>query len=116
MSALSWKSLSVIAAFSLASSSAFASAACDSVNNFHLDVSALTECIADLQLENQTNEMGIEALSKENDYLETAVCTLAKEIAQRDTSDASAASYASIMCSHPKPKQRPKLKPAPQQK
>jgi hypothetical protein len=71
----------------------------------------LTECIADLQLQNQTNEIGIDVLMKENDYLQGYICTLATEIAQRDTSDTSAASFASTMCSHPKPKQPPKQKP-----
>ncbi|MGD0334306.1 MAG: hypothetical protein ABSA90_13775 [Xanthobacteraceae bacterium] len=108
----SWKILLTIA-FGLSSTSALASSACDSVKfSIHLDVKDLTECIGDLQLENQTNEMAIDALMKENDYFQGYICTLATEIAQRDTSDASAASFASIMCSHPKPKQRPKQNPA----
>jgi hypothetical protein len=108
----SWKILLTTTAFALSSTSAWASGACDSVKlSIHLDVQELTECIGDLQLQNQTNETGIDALMKENDYLQGYICTLATEIAQRDTSDASATSFASIMCSHPKPKQLPKLKP-----
>jgi hypothetical protein len=108
----SWKILLTIT-FALSSTSALAAGACDSVKlSIHLDVQELTECIGDLQLQNQTNEMGIDALMKENDHFQGYICTLATEIAQRDTSDASAASFASIMCSHPKPKQLPKQKPA----
>ena len=94
----------------LASTSAWGSGACDL--GIDLDVSQLRECISDLQLQNQTNEMGIDALMKENDYLEKIACELAKEIAGRDTSDASAASLATIICSQPKPRQRPNQKPA----
>jgi len=58
----SWKILLTIA-FGLSSTSALASSACDSVKfSIHLDVKDLTECIGDLQLENQTNEMAIDAL------------------------------------------------------
>jgi hypothetical protein len=107
-------------AFGLASTSAFASA-CDHVqfSVIHLDASELTECISFLQLQGQVNEMAIDELNKENDFMQGYICTLATEVSQRDASDASAASFASIMCSHPKPKQRPKLKPTkstPQQK
>jgi hypothetical protein len=109
MSARSWRVLSAIA-FCLASTSALGSGACDL--GIYLDVSQLRECLSDLQLQNQTNEMGIDALMKENDFLQGYICTLATEIAQRDTADASAASFATIMCSHPKPKQRSKQKPA----
>jgi hypothetical protein len=107
-------------AFGLASTSAFASA-CDHVqfSVIHLDASELTECISFLQLQGQVNEMAIDELNKENDFMQGYICTLATEVSQRDASDASAASFASIMCLHPKPKQRPKLEPtksAPQQK
>jgi hypothetical protein len=114
-----WKVL-LTTAFTLASTSAFASGACDSVHmSIQQNVSELTECIGDLQFHNTTNDMIIDNLSNELEIMQGFICTLATEIAQRDTSDASAASFASTMCLHPKPKQRPKQKPQkvpPQQK